>query len=88
MSAYSDGVINGAEIYFFADKTMQYESLSLIGTDFYYGTYTILNDTFFVEYNNDKPSLDFTKMIVENDNLIFLNFDNSDRYPFNLISNQ
>lgn len=85
LSAYSDNIISGAEIYFFADNTMQYESTSLTGTSFYHGTYAIVNDTFFVEYNEDKPQLDFLKMIVDDNDLIFLNPDNDNHYRFNLM---
>lgn len=88
LSAYHDGVINGAEIYFFDNGTMQYENTSLIGMNLYPGTYTIVNDTFFVEYTESKPSLDFPKMVIKENDLIFLNHDNTDSYRFNLISNQ
>lgn len=84
LAAYSDGVISGADITFYEDKSMKYCSMSLFGEKCYNGKYELKQDTFIVTYSNFSPSLKFTKMTRLNDRLLFLSESNEIEYKFYL----
>lgn len=84
VSAWVEGVISGADITFYDDKSMKYCSMSLFGEKCYSGKYELINDTFIVRYSKQLPRIKSTKMITANNKLLFLNDANEIDYEFYL----
>ena len=83
-SAYSDGVISSAEISFKENESFEYCSSTLLGNFRYKGQYTWIEDTIYLNYNNQSPMLKSTKLVVQNNNLIFLNETGNNDYSFSI----
>jgi len=84
LSAYTDGVISGADITFYENNKMKYCSMDLMGERCYTGSYELKGDTFLVTYTNRLPNLKSTKMIKRNDRLMFINDKDEIEYKFYL----
>ncbi len=83
-SAYSDGVIIGAEISFYNNEKFKYCNSSLLGEKCFLGTYKTAQDTFYLSYSKGQPSLSAQKIFKEKYALFFINDKGEIDYQFKL----
>lgn len=84
LSAYSEGIINGADITFYQNKSMEYCSLSLIGEQCYKGNYEFKDNVFIVNYTCGRPRLKSTRMLIIGSDLLFIDKSNNMEYKFDI----
>lgn len=82
LSAYSEGVISGADITFYENEKVKYCSATLIGEQCYFGTYEMKEDTILVAYFNKSPILKSRRMVKKEKRLLFLNGKNDVEHEF------